>query len=387
MKKLFIVLSLCLLGSLLDAQITRNLSFGAYQAAENSDSPNASNEFITKNSTELGLKEDKSNKGAINGYASLDGNGMIPASELPEELMHFQGNYNATTNSPPLANTDVGKQGFVYRVSVAGTVDFGAGDISFIVGDWVYNTGTVWEKGENVDAVNSVFGRIGMVTATVGDYDADQISETASNKIMTAAERTNLSNQSGTNTGDQIISDATITTTDITTNDVSITKHGFAPKAPNDATQYLNGVGAYSTPSFGTFASSMSTPSDPTGTTSDVGVMMGLAGSITPTATGKILITIIGDTRNSSGGDGSAQQIRYGTGTAPSNGDALTGTAVGSAPEKDLGAAGIKHPFALTAVVTGLTPGVAIWIDSSLARITAGTAIQGNITITVVELP
>jgi hypothetical protein len=41
-------------------------------------------------------------------------------------------------------------------------------------------------------AVDSVFGRTGVVVAVSGDYDADEISETASNKIMTAAERTKL---------------------------------------------------------------------------------------------------------------------------------------------------------------------------------------------------
>ncbi len=56
---------------------------------------------------------------------------------------------------------------------------------------------------------------------------------------------------SGTNTGDQTLSDATITTSDITTNNVSITKHGFAPKAPNDATKYLDGTGAYTVPAGG----------------------------------------------------------------------------------------------------------------------------------------
>lgn len=44
-------------------------------------------------------------------------------------------------------------------------------------------------------------------------------------------------------------SDATLVMSDITTNDVSTSKHGFAPKAPNDATKYLDGTGAYSTPS------------------------------------------------------------------------------------------------------------------------------------------
>jgi hypothetical protein len=51
--------------------------------------------------------------------------------------------------------------------------------------------------------------------------------------------------------GAAAVTDATIATSDITTNNVSITKHGFAPKAPNDATRYLDGTGAYSTPAGG----------------------------------------------------------------------------------------------------------------------------------------
>ncbi len=44
-------------------------------------------------------------------------------------------------------------------------------------------------------------------------------------------------------------SDATISTSDITTNDVSITKHGFAPKAPNDTAKFLRGDGTWNTAS------------------------------------------------------------------------------------------------------------------------------------------
>jgi hypothetical protein len=42
------------------------------------------------------------------------------------------------------------------------------------------------------------------------------------------------------------------TLADVTTANVSITKHGYAPKAPNDATKYLDGTGAYSVPSAAT---------------------------------------------------------------------------------------------------------------------------------------
>lgn len=38
---------------------------------------------------------------------------------------------------------------------------------------------------------------------------------------------------------------------DTTAGDVSTTKHGYAPKAPNDATKFLDGTGAYSTPAGG----------------------------------------------------------------------------------------------------------------------------------------
>jgi hypothetical protein len=46
--------------------------------------------------------------------------------------------------------------------------------------------------------------------------------------------------------------DANISMSDITTNDVSTTKHGFAPKAPNVTTQFLSGDGTWRTPSGGT---------------------------------------------------------------------------------------------------------------------------------------
>lgn len=45
------------------------------------------------------------------------------------------------------------------------------------------------------------------------------------------------------------ITEADLALSDVTTGDVSITEHGFAPKSPGVATEYLDGTGAYSTPS------------------------------------------------------------------------------------------------------------------------------------------
>jgi hypothetical protein len=62
-------------------------------------------------------------------------------------------------------------------------------------------------------------------------------------------------NDTGTVTGTMIaattITEANLVLADNTTGNVSATAHGFAPKAPNDATKYLDGTGAYSTPAGG----------------------------------------------------------------------------------------------------------------------------------------
>jgi hypothetical protein len=58
------------------------------------------------------------------------------------------GTWNASTNSPTLVDA-VGVAGNYYTVSVAGSVDFGAGSIAFTEGDWVYcNNDILWSKFE-----------------------------------------------------------------------------------------------------------------------------------------------------------------------------------------------------------------------------------------------
>lgn len=47
------------------------------------------------------------------------------------------------------------------------------------------------------------------------------------------------------------VKDSDLSLSDITTNDVSVTAHGFAPKAPNDATKFLNGLGLWTVPAGG----------------------------------------------------------------------------------------------------------------------------------------
>lgn len=60
---------------------------------------------------------------------------------------------------------------------------------------------------------------------------------------FTSATHTHAGNSTG-----GTVAEANLTFTDITTNDVSITKHGFTPKAPNDTTKFLRGDATWAVP-------------------------------------------------------------------------------------------------------------------------------------------
>lgn len=105
-----------------------------------------------------------SRRGQPGGYPSLDGSGRMPAAQMPVSVMEYQGVWNATTNTPALAN-GTGSTGDVYRVGTAGTRNLGAGNLTFDVGDYVIYNGAVWEKSDTTDAVASVAGLTGVIAA------------------------------------------------------------------------------------------------------------------------------------------------------------------------------------------------------------------------------
>lgn len=131
--------------------------------------------------TALDLKENTSNKNQNNGYAGLDGSGKINPSQLPA-LAITDTNVVASQAAMLALTAEVGdlavrtdlNKTFILRVSPASTL-----------GNWQ-------ELLTPTDQVSSVYGRTGIVTAQAGDYTADQITETASNKILTSSERTKL---------------------------------------------------------------------------------------------------------------------------------------------------------------------------------------------------
>lgn len=136
--------------------------------------------------TQLNAKIESSEKGAANGVATLDAGGKIPAAQLPNSVMDYQGSWNASTNSPTLAN-GTGNAGDVYRVSVAGTQNLGAGNISFEIGDLVIYNGSIWERSP-LGVVMSVDEKqtfvLGAGDITNGYIDLANIADTDSISFM-----------------------------------------------------------------------------------------------------------------------------------------------------------------------------------------------------------
>jgi hypothetical protein len=120
-------------------------------------------------------------KGAVNGVAPLDGGAKIPAIHLPDSILgaiEYKGLWDMSGGTAPYA-ADTVNNGHYFKISVPGTYL----GVSFAVGDWLISNGVSWDKIDNNDAVNTVFGRIGNVVANVGDYISSQITRTATATI------------------------------------------------------------------------------------------------------------------------------------------------------------------------------------------------------------
>jgi hypothetical protein len=104
------------------------------------------------------------------GIPQLDGSGKILVSQLPNSVMEYKGSWNAATNTPTLVN-GTGNAGDVYLCEVAGTVNFGAGPITFAVGDQVIYSGAIWQRAS---------GATGTVTSVAVSRDGDALTITGS---------------------------------------------------------------------------------------------------------------------------------------------------------------------------------------------------------------
>lgn len=116
--------------------------------------------------------------GVADGVATLDQSGKVPASQLNITAFTPKGMWDASTNTPQLQN-GIGTLGDTYICSVAGTADFGSGEITFSEGDQVIYMNDVWNRSINSNAVDSVNGKTGAVVLTKDDIGLDQVDNTS----------------------------------------------------------------------------------------------------------------------------------------------------------------------------------------------------------------
>lgn len=95
-------------------------------------------------------------------------------ADLSGAVLAYKGTWNASTNSPALAD-GTGSTGDFYEVSVAGTRSLGSGNITFSIGDFISYDGAVWSRtpspstGPTSDEPNLKFVR-GIVNTASGGF-------------------------------------------------------------------------------------------------------------------------------------------------------------------------------------------------------------------------
>lgn len=109
---------------------TANLDLGAHQL------------ITTGNIVAAGIR--LTTGAALNYVLQSDASGNASWVSITNSQTYI-GTWNAATNTPALAD-GTGSAGSFYRVTTAGTTDFGHGGIAFSVGDDVQYNGTLWQR-------------------------------------------------------------------------------------------------------------------------------------------------------------------------------------------------------------------------------------------------
>lgn len=115
-------------------------------------------------------------------------------------------------------------------------------------------------------------------------------------------------------------------------------------------------------------------------------VMGGYAIAFTPLTSGRCKLMATGAYNNNTANDGAQLNLRYGTGTAPTLGAAVTGTAVGTGAGQTFSSTGINVGWTCLGIVT-LVVGTTYWLDISMEAVTGGTASCIAPAVVAMELP
>jgi len=85
--------------------------------------------------------------------------------------LSYQGTWNASSNSPTLTSS-VGTNGYYYIVGTAGSTNLN-GITDWQIGDWLLFNGTVWQKIDQSETLQSITSTDGSVTVTTTGSTAD----------------------------------------------------------------------------------------------------------------------------------------------------------------------------------------------------------------------
>ena len=107
--------------------------------------------------------------------------------------------------------------------------------------------------------------------------------------------------------------------------------------------------------------------------------------AITPSTTGRVLVLITGDLVENATGQTATCQISYGTGAAPANAAAVTGTQTGPQPTWVSLTGNLTVYFCISTVITGLTIGTVYWLDLAM-KSSAGNVQLTNATCVAIEI-
>lgn len=157
-----------------------------------------------------------------------------------------------------------------------------------------------------------------------------------------------------------------------------------------DTVTSVNGI-VTSCSSTSTLALMTAKPANQTGNATGTLKMNGLGAAaapctITPAVTGRVIFFISGNVTNSTILDGAQLILTFGTGTAPANAAAASGTTISATQTPAVPVAAQNQGFSIQGSTTGLTLSTAVWFDLQISNVTGGTASVSNITCSAHEM-
>jgi hypothetical protein len=229
------------------------------------------------------------------------------------------------------------------------------------------------------------------------------IIDSLNKRYCTDAEKTVIGNTSGVNSGNETLTTvgALITGADEKTTPVDADLVGLSDSAAANILKKLSWTNVKATLKayFDTIYAAIGaipiylTPANPTNLTSSSYTMFGLGGTIkiTPLKSRKIRLTLtFFPTAVGTGSGMNNYKVAYGSGSAPANGAAATGTVVGGTYQGGGAIAVASTPPSIVRniIVTGLVAGTQYWFDVQGAKNASYTSMgMSNIEATLQELP